>query len=119
MEDRLNIMDKLRNEGLRENAGAFNIGDTIKIYVKIVEGDTQRIQCFTGTVIRRRGTGIEETFTVRRVVAGLGVERVFPVHTPMIDRIEVVRRGAVRRAKLHYLRDKIGKAARVKELREN
>lgn len=115
----MNIMDKLRNEGLRENAGAFNIGDTIKIYVKIVEGDTQRIQCFTGTVIRRRGCGIEETFTVRRVVAGLGVERVFPVHTPMIDRIEVVRRGAVRRAKLHYLRDKIGKAARVKELRDN
>ncbi len=115
----MTIMEKLRNESLKEDAGKFNIGDTVKIYVKIVEGTTERIQAFTGTVIRRRGTGIEETFTVRRVQAGMGVERVFPIHTPRIDRIEVVRRGVVRRAKLHYLREKVGKAARVKELRSN
>lgn len=115
----MNIMDKLRNEQLREGAGNFNIGDTIKISVKIVEGTTQRIQGFTGTVIRRRGAGIEETFTVRRVTSGQGVERVFPVHSPMIEKIEVIRRGQVRRAKLHYLRTKIGKAAKVKELRSN
>ncbi len=114
----MNIVDKIRNEQLREGAGQFGIGDTIKIYVKIVEGDTERIQSFTGTVIRRRGSGVEETFTVRRVSFGQGVERVFPVHSPRIDKIEVVRRGEVRRAKLHYLRSKVGKAARVKEARE-
>lgn len=113
----MNIVDKIRNENLKENVTPFSVGDTVKVYVKIVEGETERIQLFAGTVIARRGSGIEATFTVRRVVAGQGVERVFPVNSPRIDRIEVVRRGAVRRAKLYYLRSKIGKAARVKEAR--
>ena len=113
----MNIVDKIRNENLKENVTPFSVGDTVKVYVKIVEGETERIQLFAGTVIARRGSGIEATFTVRRVVAGQGVERVFPVNSPRIDRIEVVRRGAVRRAKLYYLRNKIGKAARVKEAR--
>ncbi len=113
----MNAVDKIRNSGLKENVADFAVGDSIKVYVKIVEGDTERIQLFAGTVIARRGSGIEETFTVRRVVSGQGVERVFPLNSPRIDRIEVVRKGKVRRAKLYYLRSKIGKAARVKELR--
>ena len=113
----MNAVDKIRNSGLKENVTDFAVGDSIKVYVKIVEGDTERIQLFAGTVIARRGSGIEETFTVRRVVSGQGVERVFPLNSPRIDRIEVVRKGKVRRAKLYYLRSKIGKAARVKELR--
>ena len=113
----MNIVDKIRGEQVKPERHEFNVGDTVRIYVKIVEGDTERIQQFQGTVIARRGKGIEETFTVRRVQAGQGVERVFPINTPRIDRIEVIRRGDVRRSKLYYLRDKIGKAARVKELR--
>ncbi len=113
----MNVVDKIRYSGLKENVVDFAAGDSVKVYVKIVEGTTERIQLFAGTVIARRGTGIEATFTVRRVVSGQGVERVFPVNSPRIDRIEVVRRGDVRRAKLFYLRNKIGKAARVKELR--
>ena len=113
----MNILDKIRNENLKTDIAAFNVGDTIKVFVKIVEGQTERIQVFTGTVIARRGSGIESTFTGRRVVSGQGVERVFPLYSPRIDHIEVVRQGKVRRAKLFYLRDKIGKAARVKELR--
>ena len=113
----MNILDKIRNEQVRADRQEFGIGDTVKVSVKIVEGDNERIQAFQGTVIARRGTGVEETFTVRRVQAGQGVERVFPVNSPRIEKIEVVRRGDVRRAKLYYLRDKIGKAARVKELR--
>ena len=113
----MNILDKIRNEQVNPERHQFNIGDTIKISVKIVEGGNERIQQFQGTVIARRGQGIEETFTVRRVQAGEGVELVFPINSPRIAKIEVVRRGDVRRAKLFYLRDKIGKAARVKELR--
>ena len=112
----MNIDDNIRKAEAKADY-QFNIGDTIKIAVKIVEGDTERIQYFQGTVIARRGSGIEETFTVRRVRAGQGVERVFPINSPRIAGIEVVRRGQVRRAKLYYLRDKVGKAARVKELR--
>ena len=111
----MNIVDKIRNEQLKTDVADFSVGDTIKVFVKIVEGDNERIQLFTGTVIARRGTGIEETFTVRRVQAGQGVERVFPINSPRIAGIEVVRRGMVRRAKLYYLRDKVGKAARIKE----
>ncbi len=111
----MNIVDKIRNEQLKSDVVDFSVGDTVKVYVKIVEGSTERIQLFAGTVIARRGTGIEETFTVRRVTAGSGVERVFPLHSPRIDRIEVARKGRVRRAKLYYLRSKVGKAARVKE----
>ena len=113
----MNVVDKIRYSGFKEDVADFAVGDGVKVYVKIVEGTTERIQLFAGTVIARRGTGIEETFTVRRVVSGQGVERVFPLHSPRIDRIEVVRKGKVRRAKLYYLRNKIGKAARVKELR--
>ncbi len=113
----MNIVDKIRNEQVKSDVADFAVGDTVKVYVKIVEGTTERIQLFAGTVIARRGTGIEETFTVRRVTAGHGVERVFPLHSPRIDRIEVTRKGRVRRAKLYYLRDKVGKAARVKEAR--
>ena len=111
----MNIVDKIRNEQLKTDVADFAVGDTIKVFVKIVEGDNERIQLFSGTVIARRGTGIEETFTVRRVSAGEGVERVFPLNSPRIDHIEVVRRGSVRRAKLYYLRNKVGKAARIKE----
>lgn len=113
----MNILDKIRNENLKSGVADFSVGDSVKIYVKIVEGTTERIQLFAGTVISRSGSGIEETFTVRRVVSGQGVERVFPLNSPRIDRIEVTRRGSVRRAKLYYLRSKIGKAARVKEAR--
>lgn len=113
----MSVLDKIRKEQVKSDVTQFNIGDTIRIYVKIIEGETERIQQFQGTVIAKRGSGIEETFTVRRVQAGQGVERVFPVNSPRIDKIEVVRRGQVRRAKLYYLRDKVGKAARVKELR--
>jgi large subunit ribosomal protein L19 len=113
----MNILDKIRNENLKSGVTDFSVGDSVKIYVKIIEGTTERIQLFAGTVISRSGSGIEETFTVRRVVSGQGVERVFPLNSPRIDRIEVTRRGSVRRAKLYYLRSKIGKAARVKEAR--
>ena len=113
----MTILDTIRKEQVRPERHAFNVGDTIKIYVKIVEGDTERIQQFQGTVIARHGQGIEETFTVRRVQGGQGVERVFPINSPRIDRIEVIRTGSVRRAKLFYLRSKVGKAARVKEAR--
>ncbi len=113
----MNVLDKIRKEQVRAEQFEFSVGDTIRIHVKIVEGTTERIQQFQGTVIARRGSGIEETFTVRRVQAGQGVERVFPINSPRIDKIEVIRRGLVRRAKLYYLRDKVGKAARVKELR--
>lgn len=113
----MSVLDKIRKEQVKSDMTQFSIGDTIRIYVKIIEGETERIQQFQGTVIAKRGSGIEETFTVRRVQAGQGVERVFPVNSPRIDKIEVVRRGQVRRAKLYYLRDKVGKAARVKELR--
>lgn len=113
----MNIVDKIRNENLKTDVTDFAVGDTVKVFVKIVEGDNERIQTFQGTVIARRGSGVESTFTVRRVTFGQGVERVFPVNSPRVDHVEVVRRGAVRRAKLYYLREKIGKAARVKEAR--
>ena len=113
----MTILDKIRKEQVRENRHEFNVGDTVKISVKIVEGDNERIQQFQGVVIARHGSGIEETFTVRRVQAGQGVERVFPINSPRLEKVEVVRRGAVRRAKLYYLRDKVGRDARVKELR--
>ena len=103
--------DSMRAEPIK-----FEIGDTVKVFVKIREGDKERIQMFEGTVIARRGSGVSETFTVRRVSYGVGVERVFPVNAPAVDRIEVVRHGKIRRSKLYYLRDRVGKAAKVKEL---
>ena len=99
----------------KENVPAFNIGDTVKVHVMIKEGDKSRIQVFEGTVIAKKHGGISETFTVRRVAHGCGIERVFPLHSPVVNKVEVVRSGKVRRAKLYYLRDRVGKAAKVKE----
>ncbi len=113
----MNIMDTINKEQCKSEVTDFAIGDTVKVSVKIVEGTTERIQAFTGVVIARKGGGIQEAFTVRRVISGLGVERTFPIHSPRVASIEVVRKGKVRRAKLFYLRDKIGKAAKVKERR--
>ena len=99
----------------KENVPAFNIGDTVKVHVRIQEGDKSRIQVFEGTVIAKKHGGISETFTVRRVAHGCGIERVFPVHSPAVEKVEIVRPGKVRRAKLYYLRTRVGKAAKVKE----
>lgn len=114
-------MEKLKaiqREGLREDLPDFRPGDTIRVMVKVSEGDKERLQAFEGVCIARRGSGISETFTVRKVAAGVGVERIFPLHSPTIASIELVRKGRVRRAKLYYLRRLAGKAARIKERRE-
>lgn len=100
---------------MKKEVPAFNVGDTIKVHVKIQEGDKSRIQIFEGTVIAKKHGGVNETFTVRRVAHGCGIERVFPLHSPVVEKVEVIRRGKVRRAKLYYLRDRVGKAAKVKE----
>ena len=100
---------------MKESVDAFRVGDTVKVYNKIKEGSRERIQIFEGTVIAKKHGGINETFTVRRVAHGCGIERVFPLHAPAVDKVEVVRHGKVRRAKLYYLRDRVGKAAKVKE----
>ena len=102
---------------LRDDIPVFGPGDTLKVHVRVVEGNRERVQVFQGVVIRRQGSGVRETFTVRKLSFGVGVERTFPIHSPMISRIEVVTRGDVRRAKLYYLRDRVGKAAKVKEKR--
>ena len=109
--------DVVDQSSLREEIPAFAPGDTLKVHVRVVEGNKERVQVFQGVVIRRQGDGVRETFTVRKVSYGVGVERTFPVHSPVIARIEVVTRGDVRRAKLYYLRDRVGKAAKVKEKR--
>ncbi|MBQ6569870.1 MAG: 50S ribosomal protein L19 [Clostridia bacterium] len=111
-------MDALKliaQDSLKKELPSFEIGDTIRIDVRIREGERERIQQFEGTVIARNGSGVAETFTVRRVSYGVGVERVFPIHSPNVSKVVVVRRGKVRRAKLYYLRDRVGKAAKVKE----
>ncbi len=111
-------MDALKviTEGqIKENKPQFNVGDTVKVHVNIKEGNRERIQIFEGTVIAKRGSGVSETFTVRRVSYGVGVERVFPVNSPNVVRVDVIRSGKVRRSKLYYLRDRVGKAAKVKE----
>ncbi len=113
----MNPTDLIDRASLRDDVPAFAAGDTLKVHVKVVEGAKQRVQIFQGVVIRRQGGGLHETFTARKVSYGVGVERTFPVHSPVIDRIEVVTRGDVRRAKLFYLRDRIGKAAKIKEKR--
>jgi large subunit ribosomal protein L19 len=109
----------VEKEYLRSDLPEFRPGDTLRVHVKVSEGDKQRIQVFQGVVIARRGTGTNEAFTVRKMSGSFGVERVFPIHSPVIDRIEVVRRGRVRRAKLYYLRGLRGKAARIEERRED
>jgi large subunit ribosomal protein L19 len=114
----MNTLDALDADSLRDDIPEFRPGDTVKVHVRVVEGNRSRIQVFQGVVIRRQGGGIRETFTVRKVSFGVGVERTFPVHTPVVERIEVVTRGDVRRAKLYYLRELRGKAAKIKEKRE-
>jgi large subunit ribosomal protein L19 len=113
----MHTLDVVDAVSLRSDIPAFRPGDTLKVHVKVVEGTRSRIQLFQGAVIRRQGSGVRETFTVRKVSFGVGVERTFPVHTPVIDKIEVITRGDVRRAKLYYLRDLRGKAAKIKEKR--
>ena len=111
-------IDLVDNTNLRDDIPAFGPGDTLKVHVRVVEGSKERIQVFQGVVIRRQGSGVRESFTVRKVSYGVGVERTFPLHTPTVAKIEVMTRGDVRRAKLYYLRDRVGKAAKVKEKRE-
>ncbi len=111
----MNLVDVIEKEQLKSDIPDFQPGDTVKVHVKVVEGSRERIQVFEGVVIRRKGSGINETFTVRRVSYGVGVERTFPLHSPRVAKIEVAKRGRVRRARLYYLRERRGKAARVKE----
>jgi len=114
----MNKVDLVEKARMRDDVPDFRPGDTVKVHVKVVEGTRSRIQVFEGVVIARQGGGLRETFTVRKISFGVGVERTFPVHSPTIDHIEVTRRGKVRRAKLYYLRDRVGKKARIKEKRE-
>lgn len=113
----MNIIDTIEKEGMRTDLPEIAIGDQVKVFVKVVEGNRERLQSYEGIVIARKNGGIRETFTVRRVTYGVGVERTFPMHSPKIDHIEVVRHGKVRRAKLYYLRERTGKAAKLKEIR--
>ena len=113
----MNRTDLVDRAFLRDDVPDFGPGDTLRVHVRVVEGNRERVQVFQGVVIRRQGSGARETFTVRKVSFGVGVERTFPVHSPIIARIEVMSRGDVRRAKLYYLRDRIGKAAKVRERR--
>jgi len=112
-----NLIAEITKDQLRTDHPEFRAGDTVKVHVKVVEGERERIQIFEGVVIKRQNGGISETFTVRKISYGVGVERTFPVHSPRVDKIEVTRRGSVRRAKLYYLRNLRGKAARIKERR--
>lgn len=115
----MNILDSVNAGSLREDVPEFRAGDTVRVHVKVIEGTRSRIQVFQGVVIARNGGGVGETFSVRKVSFGVGVERTFPLHSPTIDHIEVLTRGDVRRAKLYYLRERQGKSARIRERREN
>ncbi|NCD05706.1 MAG: 50S ribosomal protein L19 [Spirochaetia bacterium] len=112
----MDLIKAIEAEQMKENAENFNVGDTVKVFFKIIEGTTERIQVFEGLVIAKNNSGIRRTFVVRKISYGVGVERIFPLHSPRIENITVVRRGRVRRAKLYYIRDRVGKAAKVKEL---
>ena len=112
------IIRSIEREQLRTDRPDFRVGDTVRVFVKVVEGSRERLQAFEGTVMAKRNGSVRETFTVRRVSYGIGVERTFPLHSPRVDRIEITRRGKVRRAKLYYLRERSGKAAKIKELRD-
>ena len=112
----MNNFDAFKNEQLKETVPAFNVGDTVRVYNLIKEGTRERIQMYEGTVIGKHGGGISETFTVRRVAYGVGVEKTFPLHSPHVVKVDVLRRGKVRRAKLYYLRERVGKSSKVKEL---
>ena len=114
----MNIIDRIDQRSLSKKAHDFRVGDTVKVMVRVVEGNKEREQAFQGTVIKQSGGGIAETFTVRKVSSGVGVERVFPLHSPNVKSIQVIRRGRVRRAKLYYLRKRVGKAARITEKRD-
>ncbi len=111
----MNIIDNLEKDSMRTDLPDFNIGDTVKVFVKVVEGNRERLQAFEGVVIARKNGGVRETFTVRRVSFGVGIERIFPLHSPKIDHIDVVKKGDVRRAKLYYLRERSGKSAKISE----
>jgi large subunit ribosomal protein L19 len=113
------LLDKIESEQYRKDAGKFNVGDSVRVHTKVIEGDKERIQIFAGIVIGRRGHGLNETFTVRRISYGEGVERIFPIHSPRIDKVDVERKGSVRRAKLTYLRDRIGKGATLVKEKES
>lgn len=115
----MNVLDSLDAASMRNDLPDFRPGDSVKVHVKVVEGNRSRIQIFAGVVISRQGGGVRETFTVRKISFGTGVERTFPLHSPVIEKIEIASRGHVRRAKLYYLRDLRGKAAKIKERREN
>ncbi len=113
----MDLIKVIESEQLRSDIPDFNVGDTVKVHVKVKEGNRERIQVYEGVVMKRQGGGLSETFTVRRISYGVGVERTFPLHSPKLDRIEVARRGKVRRAKINYLRGRIGKRAKIKEVR--
>ena len=114
---KMDLIRSIEQAQLKKDIPSFKPGDTVRVYVKVVEGNRERLQAFEGVVIQRVGGGVRETFTVRRVSYGIGTERVFPLHSPRIDRIDVIRRGRVRRSKLFYLRERTGKAARIRELK--
>jgi large subunit ribosomal protein L19 len=114
----VNTLDQIESAQLRDDLPDFSPGDTVRVYVRVIEGGRERTQTFEGVVIARKGGGIRETFTVRKISYGVGVERIFPLHAPIIQGIEIVRKGDVRRAKLYYLRDRLGKASRIKEKRD-
>lgn len=111
----MNKIDQINQESLKKDVPNFRVGDTVKVMVKVVEGSKERLQAFEGTVIARRGGSVNETFTVRRLASGVGVERTFPIHSPRVDSITVIRKGDVRRAKLYYLRERTGKSAKIAE----
>ena len=112
----MNVIDQITKEYMKEDVPAFNIGDTVRVHIRIKEGNRERIQVFEGFVLKRQNGGISETFTVRRIASGVGVEKTFPLHSPWIEKIEVVRKGRVRRAKLNYMRGRTGKAAKIRAL---
>lgn len=112
----MDVIKAIESEQMKENAENFSVGDTVKVFFKIIEGANERVQIFEGIVLAKNNGGIRRTFIVRKISYGVGVERIFPLHSPRVERVEVLRRGRVRRAKLYYLRDKVGKKAKVKEL---
>ena len=114
----MNVLDSVVQDYLKTDIPAFNVGDTVKVHVKIKEGNRERIQIFEGFVLKRQNGGIGETFTVRRIASGVGVEKTFPIHSPLVEKIEVVRRGKVRRARLHYMGERTGKSAKIKSREE-
>lgn len=111
----MSLMDKINKEQCRSDLPNFRVGDTVKVHSKIIEGKTERVQAFSGTVIAKKGSGVKETFTVRRTAFGIGMEKVYPLSSPRIAKIEIIKQGKVKRAKLYYLRNKIGKATKIKD----